>query len=270
MTPVENVILIVIDGLRPDALLQANTPNLDGLMARGAYSLDAQSVMPSITLPAHMSMFHSVTPAVHKIEGNLWMPNGSLGHGIVDLVHAEGKNTAAFYTWEQLRDLWRPGAMNFAYFTNIYSQPVRNTDLEAARAAADYLPQAKPAFTFIYLGLVDEIGHRHGWMTPEYLEAVQNADNAIGHLLARLEGENLLESTAILVQADHGGHDRKHGQPIPEDMTIPWILAGPGIKRGLRLQNPVSILDSAPTMAHLLGLEIPATWEGKVVQEALE
>ena len=57
-----NVLYISTDGLRPDAIQKANTPNLQAMMKQGAYSLKAQAVMPSVTLPCHMSIFHSVPP----------------------------------------------------------------------------------------------------------------------------------------------------------------------------------------------------------------
>ena len=61
------VILIMIDGTRPDALDTARCPTLRGLMQRGASTMQAHSVMPSITLPCHMSIFHSVPPTRHGI-----------------------------------------------------------------------------------------------------------------------------------------------------------------------------------------------------------
>ncbi len=74
----------------------------------------------------------------------------------------------------------------------------------------------------------------------------------------------------VLVHADHGGHERTHGTDSPEDMTIPWILAGPGVRAGHELQTPVGLLDTAPTLARLLGVQPDAQWEGKVVEEAFQ
>jgi arylsulfatase A-like enzyme len=131
------------------------------------------------------------------------------------------------------------------------------------------IPSERPDFTFIYLGMVDEVGHRTGWLSQEYMESAGRADAAVGHVLDRLEAEGLLEGTIVLIQADHGGHEHRHGESIVEDMTIPWILSGPGVRSGCRLAGPVSILDTAPTLAHLLGLTIPNEWQGQVVHEAL-
>jgi arylsulfatase A-like enzyme len=71
----------------------------------------------------------------------------------------------------------------------------------------------------------------------------------------------------IIVQSDHGGHDRGHGTEMPEDMTIPWLAAGPGIRSGHPITAQVSLLDTAPTVARLLGVTPPREWEGRVVEE---
>ena len=65
------VVLIMIDGLRPDAITPDGCPALTGLMARGAYSLQARSLMPCLTLPCHMSIFHSVPPGRHGVTSNV-------------------------------------------------------------------------------------------------------------------------------------------------------------------------------------------------------
>jgi predicted AlkP superfamily pyrophosphatase or phosphodiesterase len=270
MSKAELVLLVVIDGLRPDGILQARAPHLNHLTAHGACSLTAQTVMPSITLPTHMTMFHSLHPDQHGVTSNRYKSPSEPVPGLMELARAGGRKTAAFYSWEELRDLWRPGQVDTSAFINIYSKPARDFDMEVAQAAADAIPRERPAFSFVYLGMVDEIAHKAGWMTPEYLQAVEQADAALGFLLGRLREANLLTRTAILVQADHGGHDRNHGSPIPEDMTIPWILSGPGVRQGCQLNGGVSILDTAPTLAHLMDLPAPAAWQGRVIEEALE
>ncbi len=60
--------LILIDGLRPDAISPAASPNVLALMERGVSTLRAASVMPSITLPVHTSIFHSV-PLARLLPG---------------------------------------------------------------------------------------------------------------------------------------------------------------------------------------------------------
>ena len=54
---------------------------------------------------------------------------------------------------------------------------------------------------------------------------------------------------------------------MPEDMTIPWFAAGPGIRPG-PLTTTVHTMDTAATAAFALGLDRPAEWDGVPVYEA--
>src|SRR5262249_6549137 len=105
-----------------------------------------------------------------------------------------------------------------------------------------------------------------GWMSDPYLLAVENADACVGEVIAALPQP---ASTAVLVQSDHGGHDRSHGTDRDEDMLIPWILSGAGVRQGAELSETVRIFDTCPTLAHLLGIPSAPEWEGRVISEAL-
>jgi predicted AlkP superfamily pyrophosphatase or phosphodiesterase len=257
------VLFVMIDGLRPDAITADGAPALTGLMARGAYSLAARSVMPCITLPCHMSIFHSVPPTRHGVTTNVWSPMARPLPGLMEAAKAAGKRCAFFINWEPLRNLSQPESLEFSYFRNNVKSP--GGDYVIAAEAMRVLPAESFDFAFVYLGTVDEAGHDYGWMSPNYLAQVTAVDEALGLLLSALPA-----STAVVVQADHGGHDRSHGTEAVEDMTIPWIAAGPGLRAGHALQGPVSLLDTAPTLARLMGVPPAADWEGRVVAEAFE
>jgi len=263
MSLAKQVILFVIDGLCPDALPQTPTPALDSLIAQGAHTRQAQSVMPSVTLPCHASMFCAVPPERHGVTDNVWTPSQPPVPSIIEIAHQAGLGTAAFYTWEPLRDLAPPGALNVAYLYRL-EENTGEQDLKIAAAAAEIIATHNLGFVFVYLAAPDTIGHLHGWMSPPYLEAVSLADKAIGLVLKSLRSD-----TACLVLADHGGHGMEHGTDLPEDLTIPWIVSGPGIRRGHEIRSAVGITDTAPTIAHLLGLPAPSEWNGRVVEEAL-
>jgi predicted AlkP superfamily pyrophosphatase or phosphodiesterase len=256
-------LFVMIDGVRPDAIQTANCPTLHGLQQRGSWSFKAQSVVPPITLPCHTSIFHSVPPSRHGITDNTWHPMARPLPGLVDLIGNAAKTAAFFYNWEQLRDLNRPGTLAFSYFHNTAYQI--DGDDETAAEAIRRLPTLQPDFTFLYFGTTDALGHFCGWMSPEYLAQLEHVDGLLGQVLATLPPEY-----TVLVQADHGGHDRDHGLDIPEDMTIPWIVAGPGIKAGYEIPVAVSLLDTAPTLARVLGIPVYPEWEGRVVEEIFE
>ena len=251
----------MIDGLRPDAITAANCPTLRSLCERGACTFAARSVMPSITLPCHMSIFHSVPPSRHCVTTNTWQPMARPIPGLIDQARLHEKRCVAFYNWEPLRDISRPETLELAWYRN--SSYTHEGDDEITDVAIAEIARHQPDFAFVYLGTVDTAGHYYGWMSEGYLRQAERDDQNLGRLLASLPA-----SAHILVHADHGGHERNHGLDIPEDMTIPWLLVGPRIRPGHAIAAQVSLLDTAPTLAHLLGIPAPRDWEGRCVEEA--
>lgn len=253
-------LFVMIDGLRPDALAKIDCPTLDSLRRTGAATLTATSVMPSITLPCHMSIFHSVPPTRHGVTTNDWQPMARPLPGLVDVATQAGRRCAAIYNWEPLRNVSLPGNLDFVWYRNL-SEADDGDDL-TADAAIHHLPTLPADFIFLYFGTVDTTGHRHGWMSDEYLRQAERVDRQLGRVLAALP-----DNLHVLVQADHGGHDRSHGTELAEDMTIPWIVAGPSIRRGHTIDSDVSLLDTAPTLARILALPAHRDWEGRAVAE---
>lgn len=262
------VLFIMLDGCRPDGLAQANTPYLDSLWQNGAYSWTARSVMPSVTLPAHSSIFRGVSPEKHGIGAdNVFRPSAAAYPSVMDVSAQGGRHNALFYSWEQLRDLSAPGSLKMSYCLADVT-PGGDNDTPVAAAAADYLATRQPDFCFLYLGDIDISGHLFGWMSPDYIKTIEVNDRAIGLVLDRLQKAGLRDEYTILAQADHGGHDTDHGTDSPEDMTIPWIINGAPVKRGHHLQTAIGLCDTAATIAHLLDVPLPAVWEGRPVLEA--
>ena len=255
------LLLTLLDGLRPDALSAERTPAIWALKNRGAACLTARSVMPCITLPCHTSIFHSVPPERHGITTNNWTPMARPLPGLFDVAKAAGKRCGFFYNWEPLRNVSVPGSL--AYSLMIDNVETAEGDQVLAAEAARVLVSQSFDFAFVYLGTTDTMGHAHGWMSDGYLDQVHRTDAVVGQLLADLPADS-----NVLLQSDHGGHDRTHGTEMPEDMTIPWMVAGPGILEGHTLSAPVSLLDTAPTLAQLLDLSPHHQWEGRSVTEA--
>lgn len=253
-------VFVMVDGMRPDAIAAAGCRTLPALLDRSAYTLSASSVMPSVTLPCHMSIFHSVPPTRHGVITNDWMPMARPIPGLMDEASRAGKRCGFFYNWEPLRNLSRPGALHMAYFRATSLD--RDGDHHIVEQATAYLADASPDFLFVYLGTVDEFGHRFGWMEDGYLAQLAHVDGAIDQLLNALPADS-----SVLLQADHGGHDRGHGTDAPDDMLIPWLVSGPGIRTGHEIRSPISLLDTAPTLARLLGIAPHRDWEGRCPEE---
>lgn len=252
------VILISIDGMRPDGMRECGNPYVKELEKICAYTYSAQSVNPSVTLPCHYSMAHSVTPQRHGILTNTYVPEVRPVTGIFEKIKYAGGISAMFYGWEQLRDIARPGSLRFATYIGTYAK--ESVDTELTTEAIKVISESKPDFAFLYLGETDDKGgHDNGWMSAEYMRRVSIAlDNA------KRIFDNFSDEYSIIIMADHGGHDRSHGSTMPEDMIIPLFFYGKDFMAG-ELKEELSLLNIAPTIAKLMGIEPERDWEGSSV-----
>ena len=252
------VMLALIDGMRPDSLTAVNHPFYRELLETSRYSLRMQTVMPSVTLPCHMSLFHSVNPDRHGILTNTYVPQVRPINGLCEVLGAVGKNCAFFYSWEPLRDLTRPLSLARADFISGRRKGYADADRAMTERVVSMLEAGEvPDFTFFYISWVDEAGHKYGWMTDEYLQAVKDSLGYVQRTAALLP-----EDCCLIVTADHGGHERSHGKDFPEDMTIPIFIRQKGIAPG-EIAETRSILDIAPTVVSLLGVPADPDWEGR-------
>ena len=250
------VILISIDGMRPDGLRACGSPYLAKLESLCAYTYSAHSMFPSVTFPCHFSMTHSVTPYRHGILTNTYVPEVRPVCGLFEKIRAAGGVCAMFYGWEPLRDIARPGSLKFATYINAYMK--ESSDTVLTDEAIKVIGEHKPDFAFLYMVETDEKGgHDNGWMSNEYLRriniAVSNAMRVI---------DTFGDEYSVIIMADHGGHDRCHGTDMPEDMTIPLFFCGKEFTPG-ELNDELSLLDIAPTIVKIMGLEPDREWEGR-------
>jgi len=250
------VILISIDGMRPDGVMQCGNPFVEEMMRMGSYTLTAQTVLPSVTLPCHMSMFHSVPPTRHGIGTNTYTPMVRPLNGLFEQIAAAGGVSAMYYGWEPLRDVARPGSLKFAGYLNAYAEDA--TDGKLTDLALDRMEKSRPDFVFLYMVETDEKGgHDNGWMSPAYLGYISAAIDNVKRVY-----EAFGDEYTVIVTADHGGHERSHGSDMPEDTTIPMFFLGKRFAAGDALDG-VSILDLTPTIADILAVNPAPEWEGK-------
>ena len=191
------VILILVDGMRPDGFLACGHPFTREMMRRGSYTLNARTVFPSVTLPCHLSLFHSVPPERHGVLTNTYVPFPRPVKGLFETLDAAGRDCAFFYNWEPLRDIGRPGSLRYAQFIDHTSAP--DTDSMLTESALELLRRA--------------VGH------------IKSVTEAAG------------DEYTVIVTADHGGHERTHGTQLKEDMTIPMFFMGPDFPAGQEMKD---------------------------------
>ncbi len=272
---VEHVIVVGVDGMSPAGIRAVSTPNLDALMAHGAYTLHARAVMPTSSSPNWASIIMGAGPEQHGVTSNDWEPDRfdvaptAVGPGgifpTIFAVLREQRPTAhiaALYEWGGFGRLFEHQAVDFA------ANP-RGARLTTTRSA-EYIVEHRPTFLFVHLDHVDHAGHEFGHGTDEYFAAIEEADGYIGEIVKAINSAGIAESTMVLVTADHGGKGKGHGGATMEEIEIPWILAGPGVARGKELSEPLDTYQTAATIAHIFGLQPPEAWIGRPVLSAFQ
>lgn len=266
------LLIVSVDGLRPDVLLRAETPNMRALMARGTFTMWARTTEASVTLPSHVSMLTGVRPERHGVTWNDDRHNSDPVYPKVptlfDLARRAGFTTAMVAGKAKFIALEKPGTLDWSH------SPRRSTlgDSAVTDTAVRWIAAYAPQVMFVHLPSPDFTGHDHGWGSELQMAAVAGADRCVGRLLAALAARGVLDSTVVIVSADHGGADHSHGRGDPRSRTIPWIVTGPGIRADLDLasttKDDVDTEDTFATACALLGLRPPPGLDGQPVARA--
>lgn len=260
----KKVLIIGIDGCRPDALQAAKAPNLHALMKEGASSVKAQTGDITVSGPGWSSMLTGVWREKHGIR-----TNGFQGANLKEFPHF-------FHYLKQARPKayavsivhWGPIADRIVVDADINRK--HRTDAQVAREAVKVLAKPELDVLFVHFDDVDGAGHRYGFhpKVAKYRKAIEKTDSYVGELLKALRKRPTYaaEDWLILVSTDHGGSGRGHGRNIPEHRTIFFIAHGPSVQRGT-IEPPPGIVDVAATALAHLGVPLQKRWrlDGKAV-----
>ena len=275
----KRVLIMTFDGIRVDALEQAHTPNIDSLIAAGSASFATRDVMPSITLPNFTSHLCGAGPEVHGVADNNWKVDNfkltavekdadgyfpSSFQVLKDQV--PGIRTAFYWNWKPLINPYNPKVFDdMLYAENDDYVGLYDRAMEFIAAH-----RAEPQFIFLYTVHTDHAGHKYAWMSPEYIQSIEEGDVQVGRMLEFLKKEGLYEDTHILFISDHGGINKGHGGVSPEEMIVPWVVRGPGIKKGFTITEANNTVNTASTVVRLFGATQPLCWTGEVPESIFE
>jgi predicted AlkP superfamily pyrophosphatase or phosphodiesterase len=249
------VLLISVDGLRPDALTPAPAPTMIALACQGAHSLRAQTVTPPVTLPSHASMISGVEPDVHGLVWDDWRPGTIGAPTIFGAAHAAGLRTVMVVGKDKLEQLATPGTVDVFVLALDGDDDVAASAVEQMAAGFDLM--------LVHLPMVDLVGHASGWMSADYLKQVAMTDSAVKRILDAAPA-----GTTVIITADHGGKGFGHATEIREDFTIPWMISGPGVRAGQLIADPIVTVDTAATVMQVLRVQPPPAQIGRPVAQA--
>lgn len=270
---VEHVILIGVDGLGAYAFKNTRVPHLRKLMSKGSWTMQARSVLPSSSAPNWASMVMGAGPELHGYT--TWgskkpdLPARVLDeYGMFPNVYSllrkakPSSQIGVVYEWDGIGFLFPKQAVD--------KDQNCEGDSATALAAVSYIKEKKPNFLFIHFNEVDHVGHSIGHDTPEYYQSVENTDTYVGTIIQGIKDAGIADKAVIIFTADHGGINKDHGSISMQEMQIPWIIAGPGIKTNHEVTESIMTFDTAATIAKLFKLKQPQVWIGKPVMDAFK
>jgi Type I phosphodiesterase / nucleotide pyrophosphatase len=263
---VRRLVIVLADGLRPDAVSPTVMPSLEALGGAFTLALRAYTVRPSATVAALASLATGVGPATHRLiePGLKFLPRLGAIRPVSQVLGRAGVPTDIVTT--DLGAAALPVAWALASTAGVRRLVAKGSRARETAAAADHLlAQPEQRLLFVYLPDCDRAGHAHGWMSDAYLEAAAEVDAAVGLL------STWTDEAVVIVTADHGGggvSPTEHDEPHPINDHIPLIIAGPGVTRRHQLTRSISILDIPATVLWWFGVAVPECYEGRPLAEA--
>ena len=269
-TAIRRVIVVVLDGLRPDAIDTFDLSNIRAMALSGASTMSARTVSPSCTWPAMTSLLSGMPPDAHGIlSDSLHVPRPKTPlEPLPTLLATAGYHSAVFM--RALPRLYRGTARLIAKGLGFAEARFAGTTAEeVTMAASKNLRGQERGLIVMHWADADTAGESHGWMTQEYGDACRRLDAAIA-LLMKLTSCPRDPHTLIIALADHGGGGitvNDHCEEHHLNWTIPLILAG-GSVRSTSLEE-AHLLDVPATAAWVLGVTQPVAYAGRVLIEAV-
>jgi predicted AlkP superfamily pyrophosphatase or phosphodiesterase len=250
--------VVTIDGCAPRYLENCAVPNLRNLMRHGSWTWRAETVTPSLSLPAMASLVSGLLPRQHGVDWDRWEPTrGAMqATSMLTVVGQAGGNPAEFLAYQKMLHLIPPSIADSAQLIGMDDEDVMD------RVIRDVFTQDR-ALWFVELGASEDAAKCYGWGSPEYLAALENADYQIGRLLDAIGEMGWSATSAMIVTSDHGGTGLRNDMPGPECQTIPWIVCGPRIRTNYEIAGKLRVYDTASTVVSILGLDVPTDWDGR-------
>jgi arylsulfatase A-like enzyme/Flp pilus assembly protein TadD len=280
--PARHVVIVTIDTLRADRLgcygaRDVATPRLDRIAAAGALAVEASAHVP-LTRPSHVSIFTGLLPTENGIRDNVSpavVPRVPL---LAELFRKGGFATGAFVSsvvlesqsgldrgFDVYADRFQGGSGD-AQFLNTVQKKGEDTIAEAVA----WLRGQTGRRVFLWLHLYEP---HDPYEPPEpyasryagrpYDGEVAWADELVGRFEDALASLGLHDSTALVVTSDHGEGLGEHDEALhgffayQTTLHVPFLVQGPGIPPGRRLERTLRLVDVFPTVLELAGIAPP-------------
>ena len=212
------IVLVSIDGFRPDYLARGVTPVLDSLAHAGVRAEWLEPSFPTKTFPNHYTLVTGLRPDRHGIIAN------NITDSVLGRFTMAARDAVRDARWWGGEPIWvtasRAGLRAAPYFWPGSEAPIGGgwasrwmgfdggfpvaALVDSVIAALDGPAGDAVAFATLYTAAVDHAGHEFGPDSPLVDDSLRAADAMLGRLTRRLHERGLAESVNLIVVSDHG------------------------------------------------------------------
>src|SRR3954447_25130588 len=252
--------VIVIDGCNRARLRQAHTPTIDRLAREGTEYLSVDPAYPARTVVCFSSMLTGTTPHEHGMRSNFAPRLGVRCESVFDVLDRHGRK-GRLVGIAHLLDPF--GDRVVRAVTSV--QPTQEIDHSLCAEARRAVDTDDPDLLVLQLLAADQLGHVRGVRSPEYLRQLEDTDRRVTDFLAFLEKRDKLHDATVILMADHGQGRGigGHGHLDWGESPVPFAVWGRGAVPDATAGERRSVLELAPTISALLGIERPAQARGR-------
>ena len=270
-----NVVLITLDTVRADHLHcygneKIKTPNIDALAASGVLFEKAVAQTP-LTQPSHASMFTGENPNVHNVRdtGGFALQPSSVT--MATILQRHGWDTAGFISATVLTKMFGFN-QGFATYDDQLDHRNRRDPVSTRAAdvtadhAIDWLQQQSGKPYFLWVHFYDAhfpydppAAFRKQYPNNPYDAEIAFEDQQVGRVLDAVKQKSPDGKTLVVLLSDHGEGLGDHGEYdhgvflYDSTVRIAWILSGPGVPAGVKVQQQAREIDLLPTVLDLMG-----------------
>ena len=272
---VKHIILIGLDAFGTRGFQKASTPYMNKMTENGAMAPFSRCLLPTNSSPNWTAMLTGVGPLQHGVYDNdwerdkeKWPPVLTTDEGVYPSLinwikeQIPSSKVHFYYEWEGLARLFDLSEVDQVYRG-------KKGD-EVFEKAVNAFFKDKPDFLFLNIDEIDHFGHHEGHDSKAYFNAITHYDSLIGNFIQQLEQEGLMEETLLMITGDHGGINKGHGGTSLNELEIPIIIYGAGVKKGLIIDKPCYIYDVPVTLAYAIGITPPSAGIGRPILEAFD
>jgi hypothetical protein len=217
----KRLLFLGIDGLRPDCLLFANTPNLDYLIKNGQINFETILQNDAISGQSWTTIFKGDNNHDILFNEQVEDDNYSPKDNIISVLNDNNINTISITnTWRGIYNLTK-NSKNSIYIDKGHLKS--NDDLVIHHTCEEILKNDKDeVFIFSYIGGIDKTGHKYGFslQKDEYISYIENFDKSLGNLIKIIDDNNY----SLIVTTDHGGSYYRDSTKIQQNIfrSIPY------------------------------------------------